>query len=74
MSKFFLTLFQLTSDGKLQILTQYSFHKFVVQNTFVINDFVVEPVSEVEKNLYKTVTSLGASHDLNSIFSLGTNF
>ena len=68
MSKLFLTLFQLTSDGKLQILTQYSFHKFV------INDFVVEPVSEVEKNLYKTVPSLGASHELNSIFSLGTNF
>ena len=37
-------LFELTSDDKLQILTQLSFHQFVVQNTFVINYFVVEPL------------------------------
>ena len=41
---FFFTPFQLTSDDKLQILTQLSFHKFVVQNTFVINYFVVGPL------------------------------
>ena len=44
-------LFQLTSDAKLQILTQISFHKFVVQNTFVVNYFVVGPLSKVEKKL-----------------------
>ena len=37
-------LFQLTSDEKLPILTQLSFHKFDVQNTFVINYFVVRPL------------------------------
>ena len=37
-------LFQLTSDDKLQILTQISFHNFVVQNTFVIKYFVVGPL------------------------------
>ena len=37
-------LFQLTSDDKLKILTQLSFHKFVVQNTFLINYFVVGPL------------------------------
>ena len=36
-------VFQLTSDDKLQILTQLSFNKFVVQNTLVINYFVVGP-------------------------------
>ena len=36
--------FQLISDDKLQILTQLSFHKFVVQNTFVIDYFVVGPL------------------------------
>ena len=47
---FFLTLFQLTSDDKLQILTQLSFHKFVVRNTVVINYFVVWPLWKVEKS------------------------
>ena len=42
-------LFQLTSDDKLQILTQLSFHKFVVQNTFVINYFVLGPLRKVEE-------------------------
>ena len=42
-------LFQLTFDDKLQIRTQLSFHKFVVQNISVINYFVVEPLSKVEK-------------------------
>ena len=42
-------LFQLTSDDKLQILTQLSFHKFVVQSTFVINYFVVGPLCKVEE-------------------------
>ena len=64
-------LFQLTSDEKLQILTQLSFHKFVLQNTFVINYFVVGPPWKVEKKLKKNVTSLGASHELNNIFFLG---
>ena len=44
---FFFTLFQLTSDDKLQILTQLSFHNFVVQNIFVINYFVVRPLWKV---------------------------
>ena len=43
-SKLFLKLFQLTSDDKLQGLTQISFHKFVVQNIFVINYFFVGPL------------------------------
>ena len=47
-------LFQLTSDDKLQILTQLSCHKFVVQNIFVINYFVVGPLSKVVKKLEKT--------------------
>ena len=34
-------LFQLTADDKLQILIQLSSNKFVVQNTFVVNYFVV---------------------------------
>ena len=42
-------LFQLTSDDKLQILTQLSFHKFVVQNTFVINYFSLGPLRKVEE-------------------------
>ena len=37
-------LFQLTSDDKLQILTQLSFQKFVVQNSFMINYLVVGPL------------------------------
>ena len=37
-------LFLLTSVDKLQILTQLSYHKFVVQNTFVINYFFVGPL------------------------------
>ena len=43
-------LFQLTSDDKLHILTQLSFHKFVVQNTYVINYFVVGLLWKVEKS------------------------
>ena len=42
-------VFQLTSDDQLQILTQLSFHKFVVQTTFVIIYFVVGPLRKVEK-------------------------
>ena len=42
-------LFQLTSDDKLQILTQLSYHKFVVQNTFVIKYFIVGPQWKVEE-------------------------
>ena len=42
-------LFQLTSDDKFQILTQLSFSKFVVQNTFVISYFVVGPLCKVEE-------------------------
>ena len=34
----------MTSDDKLQIPMQLSFHKFVVQNTFMINYFVVGPL------------------------------
>ena len=48
---FFWKLFQLTSDDKLQILTNLSFPKLVVQNTFVINYFAVGPLWKVEKPL-----------------------
>ena len=41
---FFFMLFQLTSVDKLQIMTQLSCYKFVVQNIFVINYFVVGPL------------------------------
>ena len=41
---FLWTFFQLTYDNKLQILTQLSFHKFVLQNIFVINYFLVGPL------------------------------
>ena len=37
-------LFQITSDDKLQILTQLSFHKFFVQNIFVNNYLVSGPL------------------------------
>ena len=44
-------LFQLISDDKLRILTQLYFHEFVVQNSFVINYFVLKPLQKVEKKL-----------------------
>ena len=67
-------LFQLTSDDKFQILTQFSFHKFVVQNTFVINYFVVGPLWKVEKNALEDCDkSWSKSWDEYNIF-LGTNF
>ena len=47
---FFWKRFQLTSDDKLQILTQLSFHKFVVQKHFVITYFVAGPLWKVEKS------------------------
>ena len=50
---FFLMLFQLTSVDKLQIMTQLSCYKFVVQNIFVINYFVVGPLWKVEKKSLK---------------------
>ena len=43
-SRFFGTLFQLTSDDKMQILTQLSFHEIFVQSIFVNNDFVLGPL------------------------------
>ena len=67
-------LFQLTSNDKLQILTQHSVHQFFLKNIFVINYFLVGPLSKVVKKLLKIVTSLGASHELNTIFFLGTDF
>ena len=42
-------LFQLISDDNLQIMTQIYFHKFVVQNAFVINYFVLGPLWKVEE-------------------------
>ena len=53
-SKLFWTLFQVTFDDKLQILTQHSFHNFVVQNIFAINYFVLRPLwKDLKKNIKK---------------------
>ena len=49
---FFLQFFQITSNDKLKIMTQLSFHKFGVQNIFMNNYFVVGPLWKVgEKKL-----------------------
>ena len=67
-------LFQLTSDDKLQILTQLSFHKFVVQNTFVINYFVLGPLWKVEKKALEGCNKSWRKSWVEYHIFLGTNF
>ena len=67
-------LFQLTSDDKLQILTQLSFHKFVVQNTFVISNFVVGPLWKVEKKALEDCDKSWSKAWVENHIFLGTNF
>ena len=67
-------LFQLTSDDKLQILTQLSFHKIVVQNTFVINYFVVGPLWKVEKKALEDCDKSWSKLLVEYHIFLGTNF
>ena len=66
-SIFFLTLFQLSSDDKLQILLQLSFHKYCVQNIFVFKYFVARFLWKFVKK--KALTDcLGASFIVQNIF------
>ena len=66
--------FQLTSDDKLQILKQLSFHKFVVQNTFVIIYFVVGHLWKVEKKALEDCDKSWSKSWVEYHIFFGTNF